>query len=329
MRWTSGALVVGLVTGMGAIVWLLQSEPESLDAVQAVVSVDEAEALGDGAQVATRVMADEVAGQHSDVSDSEGVTYLLSESTLLLFDNLIAEVEDKSLHVLLDNLQQWMQQANLNLASQAMLQDVFSRYVEYKQALSEVKSAGHDAYMSSAHMADILEAVENMRYEWFSEQEIALLFSAKQSHDNSALARLRIREDNSLSPAEKNRLIAESIAQLPEAEQLAFEPSLQIRKAQQLKAETADMPREQRLARLSAEFGEEAGQRLDNVYAQQDAWKNRVQDFRQQLRSLQDDEQLSQQQRDEQILALKSHLFDERERKRLDVFLRNPALLNN
>lgn len=327
MRRTSGALVVGVVTGMGVLVWLLQLEPEPVNEVQAVVSVDEA--LGDGAQVATRVMADEVAMQNAVLSDSEGVTYLLSESTLLLFDNLIAEVEDKSLHVLLDNLQQWMQQANLNLASQAMLQDVFSRYVKYKQALSEVKSAGHDAYMSSAHMTDILEAVENMRYEWFSEQEIALLFSSKQSHDNSALARLRIREDNSLSPAEKNRLIAESIAQLPEAEQVAFEPSLQIRKAQQLKAETADMPREQRLARLSAEFGEEAGQRLDNVYAQQDAWKNRVQDFRQQLRSLQDDEQLSQQERDEQILALKSHLFDERERKRLDVFLRNPALLNN
>lgn len=325
MRWKSGVIVAVAAV----LVWLLQTETRLPNEAQTVATEEVSEPWHDDAQVATQVIAAEVAQSNAALPESDGVAYQLSESTLLLFDNLIAEVEDKSLHVLLDNLQQWMQQANLNLASQAMLQDVFSRYVEYKQALSEVKSAGHDAYMSSAHMADILEAVENMRYEWFSEQEIALLFSAKQSHDNSALARLRIREDNSLSPAEKNRLIAESIAQLPEAEQVAFEPSLQIRKAQQLKAETADMPREQRLARLSAEFGEEAGQRLDNVYAQQDAWKNRVQDFRQQLRSLQDDGQLSQQERDEQVLALKSHLFDERERKRLDVFLRNPALLNN
>lgn len=328
MRWISGVMIIVAAS----VAWFLQTDqPEtaSLNKAQTAAPVNGIEQGDDNAQVATQVMADEVAQSERAASGSEGVEYHLSEATLLLFDNLIAEVEEKSISALMDKLQHWMQQANVNMVSQAMLQDVFGRYVEYKRALGEVKSAGHEAYMSSAHMADILEAMENLRYEWFSEQEIAALFSARQSHDDSALARLRIREDNSLSPEEKSRLIAESIAQLPEAEQAAFEPSLQIRKAQKLKAETADMTREQRLARLSAEFGEEAGLRLDKVYAQQDAWKNRVQDFRQQLLSLRDNDQLSQRERDEQIIALKSHLFNEQERKRLDVFLRNPDLLNN
>lgn len=282
------------------------------------------------AQIATQVMAKELAEElvqsNADTS-REGVEYQLSESTLLLFDNLIAEVEQKFPAVLTEKLQFWMEQAELNLASQVMLHDVFNRYIEYKRALGDIKSSGHEAYMSSVHMADILESVKNLRFEWFSEQEIAALFSAQQSHDESALARLRIREDNSLSAAEKNRLIAQSIAELPDTEQAAFKPSLQIRRVQQLQVETVNLSKEQRLARLSAEFGEEAGQRLNQVFTQQDAWKNRVRDFRSQLMLLQDNAQLSQHEREEQMQLLKTDLFNADELKRLDVYLRHPELL--
>jgi len=278
-------------------------------------------------QSATQVMAIEVARSHTEARQG-GVEYQLSESTLLLFDNLIAEVEQKFPAVLTEKLQGWMKQAGLSLASQAMLQDVFIRYIEYKRALSEVKSSGHEAYMSSVHMADILESIENLRYEWFSEEEIAALFSATQSHDESALARLRIREDSSLSATDKNHLIAQSIAELPAAEQAAFQPSLQIRRAQQLRAETANLSKEQRLARLSAEFGDETGARLNQVFTEQDAWKDRVMDFRSQLTSLQDNVQLSQYEREDQIRLLKTRMFNALELKRLDVFLRHPELLS-
>ena len=279
-------------------------------------------------QSATQVMATAVARSQTEARQA-GVEYQLSESTLLLFDNLIAEVEQKFPAVLTEKLQVWMKQAGLSLASQTMLQDVFIRYIEYKRALADVKSSGHEAYMSSVHMADILESIENLRYEWFSEQEITALFSAKQSHDESALARLRIREDGSLSAAEKNQLIAQSIAELPEAEQAAFQPSLQIRKAKQLQTETASLSEEQRLARLSAEFGEEAGARLNQVFTEQDAWKDRVDDFRSKLTSLQNNVQLSQHEREDQIRLLKTSMFNALELKRLDVFLRHPELLDS
>lgn len=324
MPWKLSVFAIAIA----AVIFFLQSNHEQAGSSENAQTLDTAQTAVNDVEVASDVMAESVAQANKAQSSDEGVEYTLSESTLLLFDNLIAESEDKSLAVLLEKLQSWMQQAKLNQASQALLQDVFTRYIEYKLALGEVKSAGHEQYMRSAHLADILQAVDDIRYQWFSEEEIALLFSEQQAHDNGALARLRIREDKSLSEADKNRLIAESIAQLPESEQEAFQPSIQIRKAQQLRTETQGMTREQRLARLSAEFGQEAGQRLDNVYQQQDAWKTRVQDFRQQMASLQDDDALSSDERAEQIARLKSSLFNDRELKRLDVFLRNPNLLN-
>lgn len=264
--------------------------------------------------------------EQTDESESTK-DYVLSAETLALFDQLIDENEERDEQSLLATLQQYLLDAGFSLDSIYRVQDVFSRYIEYKKALSGVKNKSHESLFSSEHMQDKLFAMDNLRRDFFSEEEIQALFGEQSEYDQMALERLRIEQDKGLTPHQKQQLLEDNVAQMPDNMQQAFQPSIDIRKVQRIKEDSKGLSREQRLARFSAEFGEQAGQRLMVTMEKQDKWNQRVSKLKNQMALVNNNEGLTAQQKLKQINSMKNESFSEQERRRLDVFMRNPKLL--
>lgn len=256
-----------------------------------------------------------------------GKEYVLSSDTLVLFDQVIAQSESKEHDDLLEALVNTLTSMSLNTASIEWVSELFSRYVQYKATLASVKSVSHAQPFSSDDMESKLFAIQGLRQDYFSQEEILTLFGEQQLYDEMALARLRIQQDKGLSAEQKQQLLEDNIAQLPEAMKTALQPSMDIRRVQSIKAESSELTREQKLARFSAEFGEEAGQRLLAAQDKAQSWNNRVTQIKSQIALLQGDAELTDESRLAQIQALKEGHFSAQELKRLDVFLRNPQLL--
>ncbi|UAA38309.1 hypothetical protein KIH87_16720 [Paraneptunicella aestuarii] len=258
----------------------------------------------------------------------ESKAYQLSAETLVLFDEIIAGNEERNQTLMLKALHEWAMQNGYDSEASDILQDVFTRYVQYKDALSEIKSLDHERIFSADHMSDVLYAMQQLRLDYFSAEEIQALFSEQNEYDEMALARLRIQQDKDLTPEQKQQLLQQNIAQLSESAREALQPSMEIRKLQTLKQEAKSLTKEQRLARLSAEYGEEAAQRLSATLDNADQWQQRVSDFKQQMQRIDADTSLTPEQQAQQIQALREEGFTAQEQKRLDVFLRNPKLLS-
>lgn len=259
----------------------------------------------------------------------ESNEYQLSAATLALFDEIIAGNEERDQPLMLKELHRWAMQNGYSSETSDILQELFTRYVQYKDALSEIKSLDHEQLFSADHMSDVLYAMQQLRLDYFSAEEIQALFAEQNEYDEMALARLRIQQDKDLTPEQKQQLLQQNIAQLSESAREALQPSMEIRKLQALKQEAQSLTKEQRLARLSAEYGEEAAQRLSATLDNADHWQQRVSGFKQKIQHIHSDTSLTPEQKEQQILALREEEFTAQEQKRLDVFLRNPQLLGD
>lgn len=316
-------LVVFILLALVTSYYWIDRQPEG------VVSSSVAAVHSQAQEAESNVVSTSLASR-ANVSDAQVESiadYVLSAQTIGLFDQLISDSIDRDEQQLLQALYDFLTTAGYSKSSVLMVQDVFARYIEYKKALGTVKSAEHESLFSSEHMEDTLFALDNLRKDYFSEHEIDVLFSEQNEYDQMALERLRIQQDNDLTPAQKQQLLEENIAQLPEETRQAFQPSINIRKLQRIKEESKHLSREQRLARLSAEFGEIAGQRLMSTMDKQTDWNRRVDDVHQGIQSIQQHQDLTDAQKNEQIIQLKNERFTEQEQKRLDVYLRHPKLL--
>ena len=275
-----------------------------------------------------------VNGQHSQQAHSSNNSeliseYELSEHTLALFDSVIAQSDVKDPALLVEQLVEQLRLAGYADSVIEWLSELFSRYIDYKSQLGAVKTATTDRLFSADHMQDTLDSLSRLRTDYFTDDEITALFGTQDEYDQMALARLRIQQDDDLSAAQKQQLLEENIAQLPEQVRESLAPSLDIRKLQVIKSESETLTREQRFARLSAEYGDEAAQRISDALDEKTSWNNRVKEFQSTLDALRSDESLTEQQIKERIAELKSTSFSDNEKRRLDVFLRNPQLLSN
>ncbi|MCY7294658.1 lipase secretion chaperone [Alteromonas sp. a30] len=321
---------VGLIlAGMIAVVayWLFQSETNESGSLLSASTTNQKEkpVL---ANHSTSVNAGDKKSQ-SLSADVALVDYKISAETLHLFERIISESESKEKDLLLDALNAELVKMNIMQNVIDKIKALFSRYIDYKAALAQVKEQEHERPFSSDDMESKLFAIKQLRLDYFSQMEIDQLFREQQLFDEMALARLRIQQDADLTEAQKQQLLEDNIAQLPEHMKAALQPSLDIRKVQAIKKSAQGLSREQKLARFSAEFGQEAGQRLLAAQDRQQEWGRRVTHIKSEIETINQNEALSAEQKLEKIQALKGRDFSKQELKRLDVFLRNPQLLTS
>ena len=237
---------------------------------------------------------------------------VVDEQLIGLFDYYLSTVGEKSPDQVRAQIERELDRT-LRPPAAAAAKRVLARYFAYKQALGALEARQGLAGMDAASLQRRLAALATLRARFFSRQEIAAVFGREDAANQEALARLRIREDVSLTPQQKQARLAALEASLPPAERAAREAPLKIGRMQEeverMRAAGAD---DDAIFRLRADtFGADAAGRLAEVDREEAAWKQRIAAYLAQRRGLQDEAA---------VAALRSRMFSEDEQRRLAVY---------
>ncbi|AOT07820.1 lipase chaperone family protein [Pseudoalteromonas luteoviolacea] len=184
------------------------------------------------------------------------------------------------------------------------LQSLAHDYMCYKMALTKV-----DPFLN---IHERFEALTALQRQYFSQQVIDAWFEDENSWHTHTLTRWHILSDKTLSEDMRKSLLDAHISQLPDAQRQVIESSQRFLT---LKNNWHSMDYNQ----LSANFGDEAAQRLVALQSKQQLWQQRIQHYKQARQAIVAQAPLEQ--HNEKITTLKHNLFDSNELKRLDVIL--------
>ena len=237
---------------------------------------------------------------------------VVDEQLIGLFDYYLSTVGEKSPDQVRAQIERELDRT-LRPPAAAAAKRVLARYFAYKQALGALEARQGLAGMDAASLQRRLAALATLRARFFSRQEIAAVFGREDAANQEALARLRIREDVTLTPQQKQERLAALEASLSPAERAAREAPLKIGRMQEeverMRAAGAD---DDAIFRLRADtFGADAAGRLAEVDREEAAWKQRIAAYLAQRRGLQDEAA---------VAALRSRMFSEEEQRRLAVY---------
>lgn len=240
------------------------------------------------------------------------------------FDAFIFEREGLGTDAILAEYREAKIQQGYDGEQLAAYMDLFTRYVEYKVALLALEPEDALATPDLEAITVRMDALTQMRYDFFSEPEYECLFADDVAFDLAAFERLRISQDPYYSEAQKAALIEQQLAALPESQKQGFTDSMEVKALRELAIQYEG---ETLYNAASAEFGAEVAARLQATTEKRQAWQKKVKSYKQWHNALQQDQQMTdaeQQQAIEQYMA--AH-FSDAEKKRLRVFLENPDLL--
>jgi lipase chaperone LimK len=247
-------------------------------------------------------------GVHVAPDDSVAV----DEQLIALFDYYLSTVGEHAPDQVRAQIERELDRS-LRPAAAAAAKRALLRYLGYKQALAALEAGPGLAGPDAASLQRRLAALASLRARFFSRQEIAAIFGREDAANADALARLRIREDRSLTPQQKEERLAALDASLPPALRESREAPLRIGRmqeaAERMRAAGAD---DAAVFRMRAEaFGADAAGRLAEVDREEAAWKQRIAAYLAQRRSLNDEAALA---------VLRNRMFSEEEQRRLPVY---------
>lgn len=213
---------------------------------------------------------------HSDLPgiEHDGKAFALYEGLKDVFDALILETGAPQKDAMLNLANQHCQTARLTSRGCGQFIELFSRYVDYKMALSSIEAQTSNYAAVAAEIEHRLDQIDALQFQYFSENEIHVLFGAEKKTETKALARFKIAHDSTLSREQKEILIQHHFESMPENEKAAFLPSLQMQSLHRIKK----MPTSQqhKLELVRAQFGDEAASRLSASWDQQAQFRQRL-----------------------------------------------------
>jgi len=195
--------------------------------------------------------------------------------------------------------------------------DLFSRYVDYKVALSSVEL---EVDLSNHSLRDVtykLDEREEIRRAYFNDKEYHYLFSQEAQVDEAALARLRVAQEHTLSKDERKALIVESIKAGSPAEREVFQPTLDMHRINEIKNNHSTI--NDRYNAVAAEFGIEVAERFSKTWEKQAQWQSKIADYEQYRNDLAQ-QTLTPGEREEMLKKYQTAHFTDNEIKRLKVF---------
>ncbi|MCL1036771.1 lipase chaperone [Shewanella submarina] len=295
--WIAAAVVLLLLIWLGLSTRQQTPPPALTDADSGVRVTSSVTALPKPAMETTQ----------PDSQQQPGNPLVLNEQLKWQFDDLIhsADGDDTKLPKLLGELA-----LSLNLSDDAELNlmDLFSRYRQYLMAVAELKQGVNtESLLSADDTRSFLRRAHALQFEFFSDPEIAAFFGDANRYDQQALARMTAQAGHDASS------LKQQLDSLPEQDREILLPSVQAL------ALTESLSGQQAPADLTFE----QQQKLQDFQHQNLKWQQRVEavvKLQQQLADTQDAD-----------LILADYLasgFTLAERRRLDVFLRHPELLN-
>ena len=142
---------------------------------------------------------------------------------------------------------------------------VFAKYLNFKEALLT-----HQSALAHLPLNELLHEIMALQSQYFTEQEIALLFDDDNQWQAYTLAKLEVNLDNSLTDELKHQLLANIDASQPEHILSALKPSKDIHA---LNTELNEAFNSQNYNQLASEFGDAAATRLIDLQHERQQWQ--------------------------------------------------------
>jgi len=219
----------------------------------------------------------EIKGAGTTELGSSLTVFVLSFSTKDSFDQFIFERTSENPQSVKDA---YVVHASATFTPESfgIAEDLFSRYVDYKVALSSVEL---DVDLTHHNLRDIsykLDERESIRRTFFNNNEYHYLFSQEAQIDEAALARLAVAQERTLSREMRKALIVESINAGSQAEREAFQPTLDMHRINEIKQTHSSL--NDRYNAVAAEFGTKVADRFAQTWEQQAKWQQKVEDYK-------------------------------------------------
>src|SRR5512140_688446 len=204
--------------------------------------------------------------------------------------------------------------ARLPATAAAEAIEILDRYLAYRDAARRLVPP-------SADPAAGLDQVHDLRGKMFSPAVVKAFFADEEAATYAALARRDVLADTTLSPAERERRLAEIDARTPAAERearaAAMAPLNEMNRETALRASGASD--QQIAAARTAAFGPEAAARLADLDRAHAAWDARLAQFRAERAALLADPRLDDAERGRRIDDLLARSFTPPERIRVEA----------
>lgn len=245
---------------------------------------------------------------------------IINEQTRNCFEYFLSQYGERNITEIRKNFQLYLEH-HFQSAQQQQILALWSRYLDYREALSQLQ-IHETAKENYRYFQAAFHAIQDLKQRFFSTTEIEGLFGTEDEYQQYTLDRMQILENNSLDTSTKAKLLQERFEQLPQDWQ---ENIKDLSRLEDLRALTAQIkahngsPQELRDMRLHL-VGEAATQRLEQLDQQRSVWKQQVQSYLEERKTI-IDSNMSASAKTQAIQQLKQQQFKStQEQQRLQTF---------
>lgn len=205
-----------------------------------------------------------------------------------LFDYYLAGLGEKPLEAIRVEIGRELDR-RLKPGPAAEARRLLGQYLDYKRALVELERSLPKPASLTAGARARLEAMQQLRHRYFSQDESDGLFGASDAYDTDAIARLEINADTSLTPAQRQQKLAALDARLPPALREEREaPTRVVRLEDEVQRRRAQGAGDNEIYQLrAATLSPAAADRLAELDRDEADWQRRIASYQAQRRQLQ------------------------------------------
>lgn len=205
-----------------------------------------------------------------------------------LFDYYLAGLGEKPLEAIRVEIGRELDR-RLKPGPAAEARRLLGQYLDYKRALVELERSLPKPASLTAGARARLEAMQELRRRYFSQDQSDGLFGASDAYDTDAIARLEINADTSLTPAQRQQKLAALDARLPPALREEREaPTRVVRLEDEVQRRRAQGAGDNEIYQLrAATLSPAAADRLAELDRDEADWQRRIANYQAQRRQLQ------------------------------------------
>lgn len=205
-----------------------------------------------------------------------------------LFDYYLAGLGERPLEAIRAEIIRELER-RLPSAAASQAQRLLDNWLAYKRALVDVERGLPEQADPALRARQRLAAMQQLRSAYFTQEEIAGLFSASDAYDLDAIARLEINSDKSLIDAQRKQKLAALDAQLPQQARTEREAPTRVLRLEEAvaTARTQGADDNEVYRMRSAAISPAAAARLADLDREEADWQRRISSYQSQRRQLQ------------------------------------------
>lgn len=204
----------------------------------------------------------------------------------------------------------------------AEARQLLQQYINYRAALVTLDNQQRQNADIVGSLRQRLQLVRAMRERYFSAEQCKALFGIQQLDEEQALARLEVQQDASLNAEQKAARLAQLETLLtPEQRQLRQAPIQHALLEKEVQAARKNGAGDSQVYQIRAQkLGAEAAERLATVDKEEQQWRDRINSYLAERKTLLGNPDLPLSQRETAMQRLRGQRFSETEQLRLGAY---------